>query len=125
HEHLRVEQVGEVVEAERHPVPEEVDDAEGLDVALAGSRLHVLAAHVERVAACQLQHATQPLADRGFTRQLREPAAGRVPLPTTASSARARQAVGVDDHVADLAGESVGAADETTACDNAASDSSA
>jgi hypothetical protein len=72
-----------------------------------------------------LQHAAQPLANRGFTCQLRQATTGRVPLPTTAAPTRARQAVGVDDHVTDLAGEPVGAANEVATRNDASTDARA
>src|SRR3954471_20116936 len=81
HEHLRVEQVGEVVQPERHPVNELVDHSESLFVALSRGLLHVLPAYVERIATCELQHTTQPLGDRGLTRQGGQAAACRIALP--------------------------------------------
>ena len=61
----------------------------------------------------------------GLTGESREPAARCVSLPTSSTAARARQTVGIDDHVADLAGEAVGAADEVTAGHDSPTDTGA
>src|SRR4029079_13060516 len=103
HEHLWVEQVREVAEAERDPVTELVDHPQRFLVALASSSLDVLATNVERVTTGQLQHPTQPLGDRSLAGQRRQAAARRVALPTAAPPARAWQPLRVDHHVTDLA----------------------
>ena len=84
-------------------------DGAGALVALLGRRLDVLAAHQLDVAAGHLDDAPQPPADRRRPRQLGEAGARRVALPAPPPAARARRAVRVDDHVAELAGEAVGA----------------
>ena len=94
-------------------------------VALAGRRLDVLAAHQRRVAAGDLDDAPQPATDGRRAGQLGEPRAGREALPAAAPPARARRAVGVDDHVAELAGEPVGADDQPAGGDDAAADAGA
>ena len=57
--------------------------------------------------------------------QHRQPGARRVALPAPAPAAQARRAVGVDDHVPELAGEAVGAVLQRTAGDQAAADAGA
>ena len=67
------------------------------------------------VAAGQLDGRREPPAQRGVPGQPGQPAPGGEPLPAAALPARAGRAVGVDDHVAGLAREPVGASDEAAA----------
>ena len=91
-------------------------------VALGRGPGDVLAPHVLGVAAGQLDHARPPPGVGRLAGEPAEPAARRVALPATAPAARARRAVRVDDHVAGLAGEPVGAPLEHAARDDAAAD---
>ena len=99
--------------------------AERVAVALPRRGLDVLAAHERRVAAGDLDDAPQPAADGRLAGQLGQPGARRVALPAAPPPARARRAVGVDDHVAELAGEPVGPDDQPAAGDDAAADAGA
>jgi hypothetical protein len=60
HEHLRIQQVGEVRQAERDPTAEQIDHVESIDVTLARRRLNVLAADVVGVASGELHDTTKP-----------------------------------------------------------------
>ena len=50
--------------------------------------------------------------DGRFASQTAETGTRRVPLPAASPATRARRAVGVDHHVADLTGEAVGATNQ-------------
>ena len=123
---LGVEQVREVGEAERDPPGEPVHHRQRLGVALAGRGLHVLAPHGLGIAAGQGDDAPAAghrlAASRASARQ---PAARGVALPAPPLAAHARRSVGVDDHVAGLAGEAVGPALQPAADHEAAADAGA
>ena len=89
-----------------------VEDGLRLGVTGAGRRGDVLAADGLGVAAGQGDGRVEPAAAGGVARQPAEPGARREPLPAAPLAARAGRAVGVDDHVAGLAGEAVGAAQQ-------------
>ena len=85
----------------------------------------MLAAHRLGVAAGQRHRRVEPAAAGRVAGQPAEPAAGREPLPAAALAARARRAVRVDDHVAGLAGEPVGAVQQPPAGDDPGADARA
>ena len=122
HERRRVEGVRQVDEAEGDPAGELVDDGQRARVALLGRRLDVLAAHQLDVAAGDVHDPPQAPADGRRPRQLGEAGTRRVALPAPLAAAHARRAVGVDHHVAELAGEAVVPDVQPAVGDDAAAD---
>ena len=98
---------------------EGVEDGVRLDVTGAGRRGDVLATDGLGIAAGQGDGRVEPAAAGGVPRQPAEAGARCEALPAAALPAGARRAVGVDDHVAGLAGEAVGAAQQRAAGDDA------
>jgi hypothetical protein len=118
----RVEGVDEVGQPEGEPVGEAVEELEGVGVALGGGGGDLDAGDVLGVAAGQLDEAAATARGHELPGLAVEGGAGGVALPAAAPTARAREAVVVDDHVADLPGEAVGPPYEQAVDDEAAAD---
>src|SRR5262249_57437998 len=119
-----VEHVHEVGDAERGPPSELAEDLDGPKISFACRHRDVLAPH-ELGLASELD---QPVAVAGLgrlTAETPEPAAGRVTLPAAAAPARTRDPVGIDDHVARLACETVVTALQRASGDDTAADAGA
>ena len=92
HEGLRVEDVGQVGQPQRHPPAQLAQHPAGVGVAGPGGGGHVLAPHRLRVAPGQLQHRAGPSRLGRLPGQPAEAAARREPLPAAPLAARARRA---------------------------------
>ena len=124
-ETLGVDDAGQVGQTEADPPADLLDDAASRRVAGRGRGGDVLAAHALGVAARHAHDLAEPAGQRSFAGPHAQPGARSEALPAAAAAARARWAVGVDDHVPDLAGEARGADLDPVVHDDAAADARA
>ena len=127
HETLGVEDVGQVGQAEGHPPAERGPSRRCAPASPSAAAAVTCSPRTASGSPPASSTTSWDLAGVGrLPGQAAEAAARGVALPAAPLAARARQPVdGVDDHVADLAGEAVGAAHELAADHDAAADAGA
>lgn len=117
HDDFRIDHVGQRRDSECDPVAEFVDHAARILVSVLGRP-----AHVDRIVVGSGPSRTAVERRTGQTSQCRP---GCVLLPATSATARTLATTHLDDHMTDLAGETVGAANETPPSDDSPADSRA